>query len=60
MCATAARDYGLRSLRASAAVDNAGSRAVLGRVGFVPTGEEVLLPGRLGHRYLLSLAEGDE
>jgi ribosomal-protein-alanine N-acetyltransferase len=55
MCTTAARDYGLRSLRASAAVDNAGSRAVLGHVGFVPTGEEVLLAGRTGHRYLLSL-----
>jgi ribosomal-protein-alanine N-acetyltransferase len=56
MCATAVRDYGLRSLRASAAVDNAGSRAVLGRVGFVPTGEEVLLVDRPGHRYRLSLA----
>lgn len=57
VCATAARDYGLRSLRASAAVDNAGSRAVLTRVGFVPTGEEVVLSGRPGHRYLLSLAD---
>ncbi|GAA3430828.1 GNAT family N-acetyltransferase [Kutzneria kofuensis] len=56
VCATAARDYGLRSLRASAAADNAGSRAVLSRVGFVPTGEEILLAGRPGHRYLLSLA----
>jgi ribosomal-protein-alanine N-acetyltransferase len=56
VCATAARDYGLRSLRASAAADNAGSRAVLGRVGFVSTGEEVLLASRPGHRYLLSLA----
>jgi ribosomal-protein-alanine N-acetyltransferase len=55
VCAMAARDYGLRSLHASAAIDNAGSRAVLGHVGFVPTGEEVQLPGRLGHRYLLSL-----
>jgi ribosomal-protein-alanine N-acetyltransferase len=56
VCATAARDYGLRSLRARAAADNAGSRAVLSRVGFVPTGEEILLAGRPGHRYLLSLA----
>jgi ribosomal-protein-alanine N-acetyltransferase len=55
LCATAVRDYGLRSLRASAAADNAGSRAVLSRIGFVPTGEEVLLAGRPGHRYLLSL-----
>jgi ribosomal-protein-alanine N-acetyltransferase len=56
MCATAARDYGLHTLRASAAVDNAGSRAVLSRVGFVPTGEDVVLGSRRGQRYLLSLA----
>lgn len=56
MCAMAARDYGLRSLRASAATDNAGSRAVLGRVGFVPTGEDVLLVDRPGERYVLALA----
>lgn len=35
-----------RRLRVSAAVDNAGSRTVLTRVGFVPTGEEVVLAGR--------------
>jgi ribosomal-protein-alanine N-acetyltransferase len=56
LCATAARDYGLRSLRASAAADNAGSRAVLSRVGFAPTGAGILLAGRPGHRFLLSLA----
>jgi ribosomal-protein-alanine N-acetyltransferase len=56
LCATAARDYGLRGLRASAADDNAGSRAVLSRVGFVPTGEEISLAGRPGHRHVLSLA----
>jgi ribosomal-protein-alanine N-acetyltransferase len=56
MCVTAARDYGLHSLRASAAVDNAGSRAVLSRVGFVPTGEDVVLGRRRGQRYVLSLA----
>jgi ribosomal-protein-alanine N-acetyltransferase len=55
VCAMAARDYGLRTLRASAADDNAGSRTVLSRVGFVPTGQEVLLAGRRGHRYRLSL-----
>jgi RimJ/RimL family protein N-acetyltransferase len=57
VCAMAAEDYGLRSLQASAAVDNLGSRAVLGRAGFVPTGEEVLLAGRPGLRYLLRLAD---
>ena len=57
VCATAARDYGLRTLRAAAAVDNAGSRAVLARVGFVPTGEEVVLAGRPGQQFLLSLAD---
>jgi [ribosomal protein S5]-alanine N-acetyltransferase len=56
VCTMAARDYELRWLRASAAVDNAGSRAVLSRVGFVPTGEEVVLAGRPGRRFLLSLA----
>lgn len=56
MCDMAARDYGLRSLRASAADGNAGSRAVLRHAGFVPTGEQVMLAGRPGHRYLLSLA----
>lgn len=56
LCAMAVRDYGLRTLRASAAVDNAGSRTVLSRVGFVPTGEQVLLVDRPGHRYLLTLA----
>lgn len=56
LCAMATKDYGLRQLRASAAVDNAGSRAVLTRVGFVPTGEDVVLAGRPGHRYLLTLA----
>ncbi|GAA2798552.1 GNAT family N-acetyltransferase [Crossiella cryophila] len=56
MCALAARDYGLASLRAAAAVDNLGSRAVLGRAGFTPTGEQVLLSGQPGLRYLLRLA----
>ncbi|MEU0878262.1 GNAT family N-acetyltransferase [Lentzea sp. NPDC005914] len=56
LCTMAVRDYGLRNLRASAAADNVGSRTVLSRLGFVPTGEEVLLEGRTGHRYLLSLA----
>lgn len=57
VCAMAAEDYGLRNLRASAATGNLGSRTVLGHVGFVPTGEEVLLAGRPGLRYLLRLAD---
>ncbi|MGB3439754.1 MAG: hypothetical protein WBA97_13480, partial [Actinophytocola sp.] len=40
MCTTAARDYGLRSLRAAAAVDNARCRAVLTHVGFIPMGRK--------------------
>lgn len=60
VCTTAARDYGLRNLLAAAAADNAGSRTVLARVGFVPTGEEVLLSGKPGHRYLLSLVSSAE
>jgi ribosomal-protein-alanine N-acetyltransferase len=57
VCTIATHDYGLRTLRASAATANAGSRAVLTRVGFVPTGEEVVLSGKPGHRYLLSLTD---
>ncbi|MFF3448830.1 GNAT family N-acetyltransferase [Streptomyces sp. NPDC002667] len=39
VCALAASAYGLRSLRAAATADNAGSRTVLARTGFVVTGE---------------------
>jgi ribosomal-protein-alanine N-acetyltransferase len=60
VCAMAAESYGLRRLRASAAIGNLGSRGVLSRVGFVPTGEEVLLAGRPGLRYLLYLADPGE
>ncbi len=38
----AATDYGLSTLRAATTVENAGSRAVLARTGFVPAGETVL------------------
>jgi ribosomal-protein-alanine N-acetyltransferase len=43
----AAAEYGLTALRASARAENVGSRTVLSRIGFVPTGETVLsgLPG---------------
>ncbi|MCT2585599.1 GNAT family N-acetyltransferase [Actinophytocola gossypii] len=58
VCGLAVAEYGLRTLRASAAVENVGSRAVLARVGFVPTGEEVLLSGKRGLRFVLSLPVG--
>ncbi|GAA2602214.1 hypothetical protein GCM10010435_96870 [Winogradskya consettensis] len=52
----AARDeYGLRRLVADAALDNAGSRGVLRRTGFVPTGEQVTLNGRPGLRHVRDL-----
>jgi ribosomal-protein-alanine N-acetyltransferase len=55
VCELAVTDYGLRSLRAAAPVDNAGSRAVLSRTGFVPVGETMLgdLPGVRYHRDLV-------
>jgi ribosomal-protein-alanine N-acetyltransferase len=56
VCALAGTDYGLTSLRAAAADGNPGSRAVLAHSGFVPTGEQVRLGSRQGHRYLLRLA----
>ncbi|WP_330312130.1 GNAT family N-acetyltransferase [Streptomyces sp. NBC_00523] len=40
--------YGLTTLRARAAVRNTASRAVLGRTGFVETGEAVELSGEAG------------
>jgi [ribosomal protein S5]-alanine N-acetyltransferase len=45
--ALAVGEYGLSMLRAAARVENVGSRTVLSRTGFVPTGETVLsgLPG---------------
>jgi ribosomal-protein-alanine N-acetyltransferase len=52
--ALAVEDYGLSSLRAAAALDNAGSRAVLARAGFVVTGE-VVLDGKPGLTYELRL-----
>ncbi|MFK4069766.1 GNAT family N-acetyltransferase [Streptomyces sp. NPDC029674] len=46
--------YGLTELRAATTLDNPGSRAVLTRVGFVPTGD-VRLDGRPGTSYVLTL-----
>jgi ribosomal-protein-alanine N-acetyltransferase len=56
VAALAAAEYGLRELRARAKVENAASRAVLARVGFVPTGETVL-NGVPAITYRLELAE---
>jgi ribosomal-protein-alanine N-acetyltransferase len=55
VCELAAAEYGLRELRAMARAENAGSRAVLARLGFVPTGETVL-SGLPGITYRLALA----
>ena len=54
LCAVAVAEYGLSELRAKARVENAGSRAVLTRTGFVPTGE-VVLSGLPGITYRLKL-----
>ncbi|MFC8915248.1 GNAT family N-acetyltransferase [Streptomyces sp. NPDC057116] len=51
VCALAATEYGLTSLRAVTTLDNTGSRAVLARTGFVPVGD-VDLDGRPGLRFL--------
>jgi ribosomal-protein-alanine N-acetyltransferase len=55
VCALAAAEYHLASLRAAAAIDNPGSRAVLAKTGFVPTGESIELNGRPGLRFTRSL-----
>ncbi|MGH3878696.1 MAG: GNAT family N-acetyltransferase [Actinophytocola sp.] len=57
VCALARDTYELTSLHASAAVDNVGSRTVLDRNGFAPTGETVRLAGQPGLRYTLLLAD---
>jgi [ribosomal protein S5]-alanine N-acetyltransferase len=56
ICALARSEYGLRALRARATLDNAGSRAVLARTGFLPVGE-ILLNGRPGLSYMRNLSE---
>ncbi|MFC8450612.1 GNAT family N-acetyltransferase [Kitasatospora sp. NPDC057223] len=53
-CALAAGEYGLSVLRAVTTVDNAGSRAVLARTGFLPDGE-IRLTGRPGLRFVRNL-----
>lgn len=54
MFVLAVKEYGLVRLRASAAVDNVGSRSVLTRTGFVPTGETTLA-GKPGVTYVRDL-----
>ncbi|WP_405657504.1 GNAT family N-acetyltransferase [Streptomyces sp. RK9] len=54
VCALAATEYGLTSLRASTTHDNPGSEAVLARCGFVPAGE-IELDGRPGITYTRDL-----
>ncbi|WP_327291399.1 GNAT family N-acetyltransferase [Streptomyces sp. NBC_01198] len=54
VCALAAGPYGLTSLRAVTTLDNAGSRAVLTRTGFLSTGE-TRLGTRPGLRFHLPL-----
>lgn len=56
ICAIAVTQYGLATLRAATTLDNAGSRAVLARTGFVPTGE-TLLDGRPGLTYTRHLGQ---
>lgn len=59
VCGLAATDYGLRALRAATDVDNAGSRAVLVRAGFVVVGEvDVDGQGRTEVRYRRDTAAG--
>lgn len=54
LCTLAAAEYGLTELRAATTLDNAGSRAVLSKTGFVPAGD-VELNGRPGLRYTRTL-----
>ncbi|MYX39358.1 MULTISPECIES: GNAT family N-acetyltransferase [Streptomycetaceae] len=57
VCARAAGEYGLATLRAVTTLDNAGSRTVLSRTGFVPVGT-VELSGRPGLRFVRDLVDG--
>ncbi|MGW9133323.1 GNAT family N-acetyltransferase [Streptomyces sp. NPDC055681] len=59
VCGLAAAEYGLTTLRAVTTLDNAGSRAVLARTGFVPTGE-IRLDGRPGLRFVRDLREAGD
>jgi [ribosomal protein S5]-alanine N-acetyltransferase len=54
LCTRAAAEYGLTSLWARTTLDNPGSRGVLDRTGFVPTGE-IEIVGRPGLRFARQL-----
>ncbi|MCT9089009.1 GNAT family N-acetyltransferase [Streptomyces sp. ASQP_92] len=54
VCVLASRTYGLTSLTARTTLDNAGSRAVLTRTGFVVT-SEIRLTGRPGLAFVRDL-----
>ncbi|MBB5934392.1 GNAT family N-acetyltransferase [Streptomyces zagrosensis] len=56
VCTLGATEYGLTTLRAETTLDNAGSRTVLTRTGFVPVGE-MTLDGRPGLRFVRYLRE---
>jgi [ribosomal protein S5]-alanine N-acetyltransferase len=56
LCRLATQDYGLRTLRAGISNENAASRRVLEKAGFVPIGLAVV-GGRPGERYELDLAQ---
>ncbi|MFJ8662295.1 GNAT family N-acetyltransferase [Streptomyces sp. NPDC093795] len=56
VCRLAREEYGLSRLTAVTTLDNEGSRAVLGRVGFGAVGS-VTIDGRAGTSYELDLGE---
>ncbi|MFK0228338.1 GNAT family N-acetyltransferase [Streptomyces sp. NPDC090303] len=56
LCRLAREEYGLSRLTAATTLDNAGSRAVLGRVGFGAVGSVTLDGGAPGTAYELDLA----
>ncbi|MDF6022913.1 GNAT family N-acetyltransferase [Streptomyces sp. JH34] len=58
VCGLAVADYGLTTLRARTTVDNAGSRVVLARTGFVEAGT-ITLAGRPGLRFTRDLTDKD-
>jgi ribosomal-protein-alanine N-acetyltransferase len=57
VCALAAGEYGLRSLTARTTLDNAASRTVLERTGFVVVGE-IVVGGRPGLSFVRELSKG--